>query len=237
VFFPIKDDQPTLRTPHLTIALIFVNTAVFLYSKTLGEYGFSMFIAQFGYIPALVLDGGSHYVVPAWLYATPVFSMFLHGGWMHLIGNMLFLWIFGNNIEDYFGPVRFLVFYLVSGLAAVLLYTGFNPSSTVPMVGASGAIAGVMGAYIVLHPRANITVLILFVFIMLREFSAKFVLGLWFVYQVIMSVFDSSTGGGTAWMAHVGGFAFGYILLRLFLKFRGPGISPSGGQQVYRMHW
>jgi membrane associated rhomboid family serine protease len=237
VFFPIKDDQPTIRIPHFTIGLIFLNTAVFLYSKTLGEYGFSVFVHQFGYIPALALDGGVHYVVPPWLYATPLFSMFLHGGWMHLIGNMLFLWIYGNSIEDYFGPARFLVFYLVSGMAAVLLYTAFNPGSTVPLVGASGAIAGLMGAYMVLHPRANITVLILFVFIMLREFPAKFVLGLWFVYQVIMSVFDSSPGGGVAYLAHVGGFVFGYVLLKLFLKYRGRGITPNGGQQVYRMHW
>jgi membrane associated rhomboid family serine protease len=106
VFIPIKDDQPTIRTPHFTIGLIFVNTAIFLFSQTLGVRGYMGFISNFGFIPVLFLDGGALYQAPPWLYATPVTSMFLHGGWMHLIGNMLFLWIYGNNIEDYFGPVR-----------------------------------------------------------------------------------------------------------------------------------
>jgi len=196
-----------------------------------------MFLSNFGYIPALVLDGGATYQAPSWLYATPLFSMFLHGGWMHLIGNMLFLWIYGNNIEDYFGPVRFLVFYIVSGLAAVLLYTVFNPGSTVPLVGASGAIAGVMGAYMVLHPQARITVLILYFFIMIRQFPAKVVLGLWFLYQVLMSFLGSATGGGVAWLAHVGGFIFGWGLLKILLKFRGKGKTPRGGQRTYRVQW
>ncbi|RKX27025.1 MAG: rhomboid family intramembrane serine protease [Candidatus Zixiibacteriota bacterium] len=237
MFFPIKDDQPTVRPARLTVALILINTVVFLYSQTMRGPEFMMFLSSFGYIPALFLDGGASYIAPSWLYATPVFSMFLHGGWMHLIGNMLFLWIYGNNIEDYLGPVKFLIFYIVSGLAAVGLYTLFNPGSEVPLVGASGAVAGVMGAYMVLHPKARITVLIVYFLIMVRQFPAKVVLGLWFVYQVLMSVVGSSTGGGVAWMAHVGGFVFGYVLLKILLKFRGKGTTPSGGQRVYRVNW
>jgi membrane associated rhomboid family serine protease len=163
--------------------------------------------------------------------------MFLHGGWMHLIGNMVFLWIYGNNVEDYFGPVRFVIFYLASGMAAIVLYTLFNPGSQVPLVGASGAIAGVMGAYMVLHPRAEITCLLFFFFITFITLSAKVVLGLWFFYQVLMSVTASASGGGVAWLAHVGGFAFGWGLLRLLVKFRRGGYTRGDRQQVYRMQW
>ena len=208
MFFPIKDDQPTIRAPHVTIALILINSAVFLYMKTLGYQGYQEALVYYGYIPDFFLNSSQYVDAPKWLWATPFTSMFLHGGWMHLIGNMLFLWIFGSNIEDYFGHVRYLLFYLISGISAITLYTLFNPSSQVPLVGASGAIAGVMGAYFVLHPRARITVLIVFFFIMLREFPAKFVLGIWLLYQVLMSMLDLSSGGGVAWLAHVGGFAF-----------------------------
>jgi membrane associated rhomboid family serine protease len=239
VFIPIKDDQPTIRPPHVTIALILLNSAAFLYTKSLGFEGYQSALVYFGYIPELILEPGAYIDTPSWLYATPFTSMFLHGGWMHLIGNMLFLWIFGNNIEDYFGPIRFIIFYLLSGLAAIALYTLFNPSSTVPLVGASGAIAGVMGAYFVLHPKARITILIVYFFIMLREFPAKFVLGLWFVWQILMSVFDlGSSGGGVAFMAHVGGFVFGYLLLRLLLKLRGRRrMGDAGEPRMYRMQW
>ena len=233
MFIPIKDDQPTRRTPHLTIGLIFINTAVFLYSQTLGMQGFNHFIHTLGYKPYFFLDLGASYQLPTWYFVTPLTSMFLHGGWMHLIGNMLFLWIYGNNIEDYFGPVKYLLFYIVSGFAAVALYTLFNPDSQVPLVGASGAIAGVMGAYMVLHPRARITVLIIWFILMFRDFSAKTVLGIWFIYQVLMSLLDSRTGGGTAWLAHVGGFIFGYIVLWTFIKIRGGGPT----DREYRVSW
>jgi membrane associated rhomboid family serine protease len=237
MFFPIKDDQPTVRSPHVTIALILVNSAVFLFTKTLGVQGYQEALVYYGYIPDIFLNSSQYLDAPKWLWATPFTSMFLHGGWMHLIGNMLFLWIYGNNIEDYFGSIRFLLFYLVSGISAVALYTLFNHHSQVPLVGASGAIAGVMGAYYVLHPRARITVLIVFFFIMLREFPAKFVLGLWFLYQILMSTLDLSSGGGVAWMAHVGGFAFGYLLLRLLLKMRGRKPVGADGPRIYRMQW
>jgi membrane associated rhomboid family serine protease len=163
--------------------------------------------------------------------------MFMHGGWMHLIGNMLFLWIYGNNVEDYFGRIKFLLFYLASGLAAIALYTLFSPSSNVPLVGASGAIAGVMGAYMVLYPRAKVTVLVILFFIQFITLPVKVVLGVWFAYQLLMSLVGSSGGGGVAWMAHVGGFVFGYVIMKLIVVIFGRGSTPSGGQRVYRMNW
>ncbi len=237
MLFPIRDDQPTFRTPYLTIGLIIVNTVVFLFSRTFGVEGFAKFLTSFGYTPLLFLGGGAVSHVPSWLYITPISSMFLHGGWMHLIGNMLFLWIYGNNIEDYFGPIKFLLFYLVSGLAAIFLYTVFNPHSTVPLVGASGAIAGVMGAYMALHPKARITCLLFYFLITFVTLPAKVVLGVWFAYQVLMSMIGGATGGGVAWLAHVGGFIFGWVLLKILIKFRGPGRTPRNGQRIYRVRY
>ena len=229
MLFPIRDDNPTSRRPYVTVTLIAVNVVIFLYSQTLGMRGFAYFLGEYGYTPAYFFDGGS--------LITPFSSMFLHGGWMHLIGNMLFLWIFGNNIEDYFGTIKFVIFYLVSGLAAIAMYTAFNPGSQIPLVGASGAIAGVMGAYIVLHPRAEITCLLFFFFITFLTLRAKVVLGLWFLYQILMWLMSSTTGGGVAWLAHIGGFAFGWLLLRLLVRFRGGGTTPRRGQQIYRVRW
>ena len=236
MFIPIRDDAPTVRKPYLTVSLIVVNSLIFFYSISLGARGFQLFTVQFGYIPVEFVSGLE--LTPqlaASAYLTPFTSMFMHGGWLHLIGNMLFLWIYGNNIEDYFGPVKFLLFYIVSGLAAIGLYTLFGPSSQVPLVGASGAIAGVMGAYIVLHPRARITVLVIFFFIQFVVLPAKVVLGIWFVYQLLMSMIGSATGGGVAWMAHVGGFAFGWAVLKLLTRGRRP--RASGGQRSYRVKW
>jgi len=237
LFIPIRDDTPTVRKPYLTVSLIVVNSLIFFYSISLGTRGFQLFTIQFGYIPFELVSGFE--LTPGLassVYLTPITSMFMHGGWMHLIGNMLFLWIYGNNIEDYFGPVKFLFFYIVSGLAAIGLYTLFGPHSQVPLVGASGAIAGVMGAYMVLHPRARITVLVVFFFIQFVVLPAKVVLGIWFVYQLLMSMIGSATGGGVAWMAHVGGFAFGWALLKLLTRGRRPRAS-SRGQRSYRVKW
>lgn len=210
---------------------------MFLLSYFQGPKGFQFFIYQYGFIPFELVTGVE--LTPelaASVYLTPFTSMFMHGGWMHLIGNMLFLWIYGNNIEDYFGPIKFIFFYILSGIAAIALYTLFGPHSEIPLVGASGAVAGVMGAYMVLHPRARITVLIIFIFIQFVVLPAKVVLGIWFVIQLFMSMVGSSTGGGVAWMAHVGGFLFGYLIMRLF--FRGKtGSPPVSGQRIYRMDW
>ena len=239
MFIPIKDDNPTIRKPYLTVTLIVINSLVFFYSISLGTRGFGLFTLQYGYIPVEFVRGVELTPqIAAPVYLTPLTSMFMHGGWLHLIGNMLFLWIFGNNVEDYFGPVKFLFFYLLSGLAAVTLYTLFGPSSQVPLVGASGAIAGVMGAYLVLHPRARVTVLIVFFFIQFVVLPAKVVLGFWFIFQLLMSFFGSATGGGVAWMAHVGGFGFGWGVLKLLTGRRRKRLaSATDGQRVYRIHW
>ncbi len=243
MFIPIKDDQPTIRKPWVTVALIVINSAIFLYAWSLGARGFQIFTIQYGFIPwELVTSAELTPQIPASPYLTAFTSMFMHGGWMHLIGNMLFLWIYGNNIEDYFGPIRFILFYVLAGLAAIGLYTLFSPHSQIPLVGASGAIAGVMGAYMVLHPRAKITILMIFVFIQFLHLPAKVVLGFWFIYQLLMSMLGGTTGGGVAWMAHVGGFVFGYVVLWVLLRIRGGGNfnggrSSSDRQRVYRMQW
>lgn len=240
MFLPIKDDNPTARKPVLTVALILANVFIFLYTRLYGAEGFEYFIVSYGFIPMRFFEGSDMSQVygvalnsPVML--TPFSSMFLHGGWMHLIGNMLVLWIYGNNIEDYFGPVRFIIFYVLAGIAAVALYSVLNMNSEVPLVGASGAIAGVMGGYMVLHPRAEITVLIFFFFIQFVTLPAKVVLGLWFVMQLFMSIAGSAGGGGVAWLAHVGGFVFGYLILKIMLQFRRQG--PTRPDRVYRMQW
>lgn len=241
MFFPIKDDNPTVRKPYLTIALILANTLIFLYTRLFGPEGFQYFIVSYGFIPLRFFEGSDMSQVFGIALDTPIMltpfsSMFLHGGWMHLIGNMLVLWIYGNNIEDYFGPILFLLFYFVAGIAAVGLYSIINMDSPIPLVGASGAIAGVMGGYMVLHPKANVTVLIFFFFIQFVTMPAKVVLGLWFVMQLFMSFAGAAGGGGgVAWLAHVGGFVFGYVVLKIMMQFRRHG--PTRGDRIYRMQW
>jgi membrane associated rhomboid family serine protease len=236
LFIPIRDDAPTFRKPYFTVGLIGLNSLIFLFSIMQGERGFQMITFQYGFIPVeLISSVELTPQIPASAWLTPFTSMFMHGGWLHLIGNMLFLWIYGNNVEDYLGRIKFLLFFLASGLAAVALYTLFSPHSEVPLVGASGAIAGVMGAYMVLHPRAKITVLVILFFIQFITLPAKVVLGVWFAYQLLMSMMGG--GGGVAWMAHVGGFVFGLGIMWLIVKIKGRGVTPSGGQRVYRMNW
>lgn len=152
-------------------------------------------------------------------------SMFLHGGWLHIAGNMLYLWVFGNNIEDRLGRVRFILFYLLCGVAATYAQSYVDPSSTVPMIGASGAIAGVLGAYLLMFPRARIVTLVIFFFITTMELPALIVLGAWFVLQLFQSVGGVAPGGGVAYMAHVGGFLAGMLLL-LVLRPRRPRPAP-----------
>jgi membrane associated rhomboid family serine protease len=157
---------------------------------------------------------------------TPFTSMFMHGGLLHLGGNMLFLWIFGNNVEDRMGRARFLLFYLLGGLAALAAQVAIDPGSTVPTVGASGAVAGVLGGYLLLFPRARVlTVFFLVVIFFLREIPAIIVLGIWFLQQVLFGYFDlanpTGEGGGVAYFAHIGGFVFGLIAVRLFVLGRG----------------
>lgn len=216
---PIRDRNPSRRTPIFNVALIVVNAAVFVYSQSLGP-GLERFYYEFGMVPADVFRAfdGHHYFDAV----LPFFSsMFLHAGWLHLGGNMLYLWIFGDNIEDKLGHGRFVVFYLLCGLAASALHLALAPGSTIPTVGASGAISGVLGAYLVLFPKARVlTVIPVFFFLQVAELSALVVLGFWFVIQFLngLTTIGAADAGGVAWWAHVGGFVAGVVLI---LPFRG----------------
>ncbi len=233
MFIPLKDDNPTRHLPLATLVIIAINALVYLFSMTKDPQGFQAFIFQFGLIPVEV----THFTeftpnLSAPILLTPLTSMFTHAGFMHLAGNMLFLWVFGNNIEDHLGPVKFVLFYLVAGLVGDLLFIIFSPNSEIPLVGASGAIAGIMGAYFVLFPRARIlTLIFLFYFIRVVRLPAAVVLGFWIVYQILMSAISSGVGGGVAWLAHIGGFGFGWLWFKIF----------SGGSasrsQIYRVEW
>ena len=211
---PLSDVIPSRTKPVVTVGLIVVNAVVFLYQLMLPE-------------PALQVFVGSYALIPAWFSVPALFtSQFLHGGWMHVISNMLYLWIFGDNVEDRLGHVPFLIFYLGAGAAAALLQTLFNPFSSVPMLGASGAIAGVMGAYFVLYPKSRIVTLVpLFFFFQIIEVPAIFFLGIWFLMQLLSGVgslgVSNAAGGGVAFWAHIGGFVAG-LLIGLVLRARGP---------------
>jgi len=219
--FPLKDDNPTSIAPILTVGLIVINVLIFMYQISLGP-GAEAFIYQYGSIPSVVLatrhlPEGLSAVTP---YMSLFTSMFLHGGFMHLLGNMLFLWIFGNNIEEAMGRVRFLVFYLLTGLAASLAHAFVNPQSTLPSIGASGAISGVLGAYVLLYPRARVlTLVFLGFFVRLMYIPAGFMLGIWFVLQLLSgSMSGQGNGGGVAFWAHIGGFVAGLLLVGLFKR-------------------
>ena len=213
--FPIRDHNPSNRTPIVTWGLIVANTLIFLsYFPALSgdDAALSGFFRDWGLVPAQALAEGP--------LRPMLSSMFLHGGWMHLIGNMLFLWIFGDNLEDLMGHLRFALFYLVSGLAAAGGQILSDPASSIPMVGASGAIAGVMGGYLLMFPRARIDVLVLLV-VIIRIFTipAWLMLGLWFGLQLVNGLAMDAVGGGVAYWAHAGGFAAGVVLaLPLFLR-------------------
>ena len=204
--FPIRDHNPSGRTPFVTMALIAINIAVFLgYFTTMSESQLGGFFMTWGLVPARLMAGDG--------YGTLISHMFLHGGWMHLAGNMLFLWIFGDNLEEEMGPLGFLLFYLAAGLAAAGLQTLADTGSMIPMVGASGAIAGVMGGYLLLFPKAKVDVLFIFVvFFRIFAISAWIVLGLWLGIQIFSGLSTPSDAGGVAYWAHVGGFAAGLVL-------------------------
>ncbi|MDP1948140.1 MAG: rhomboid family intramembrane serine protease [Nitrospirota bacterium] len=216
---PLHDDNPTELTPVVTLISIAACVLVFFYQISLPVGADKTFVFQYGAIPALVFGQAglpeTDVAIPA--YATLITSMFLHGGWMHLIGNMLYLWVFGNNIEDVTGHTKFALFYLTCGILAAVSHAVTDPSSTVPMVGASGAISGVLGAYVLLFPRAR--VLVLLPGLGLTKVAAGFVLGMWFVMQLFsggMSIV--SKGGGVAFFAHIGGFLAGMALIGLFKR-------------------
>lgn len=218
---PIRDDQPRFSTPYVTYFLIGLNLLIFFFEASLAPQSFKALLFQLGMIPAhvtAVLSGGSHAGLTA-AFLPALTSMFLHGSWIHVIGNMWFLWIFGDNIEDYLGHFKYLLFYLLSGLAAAFAQVVLNPHSRVPTVGASGAIAGVLGAFFLLYPRAK--VLIWFPIFFLFYLPAWVTLGYWFVMQFVSGAATSianysETSGGVAFWAHVGGFLAGIILIKIF---------------------
>ncbi|MCK4810077.1 MAG: rhomboid family intramembrane serine protease [Candidatus Omnitrophica bacterium] len=214
---PLRDNISHRSTPIVTVSLIIVNILVFLYQLSLGS-GLEKFIHSYAFVPVSLS-------LPLGLFpkVLPLFtSMFLHGGLMHLLGNMLYLWIFADNVEDRLGHFRFLVFYFVCGISASLIHALFNLSSKIPVVGASGAIAGVLGAYFLLFPRARVlTIIPIFIFWQVIEIPAFFFLGFWFLYQFFLGVVSiGRVGAGIAFWAHIGGFAAGIVFLKLFLKKR-----------------
>jgi membrane associated rhomboid family serine protease len=204
--FPIRDHNPSGGTPFVTFALIAANVLAFLGTWVgKSDYEVNLLFGEWGLVPARIVAEGD--------YVTALSSMFLHAGWMHLIGNMLFLWIFGDNLEEEMGHLGFLLFYLGAGLAAAGLQGFAEPRSMVPMVGASGAIAGVMGGYLLLFPRAKVDVLFIFlIFFRIFAIPAWIVLGIWFAVQIFSGLSTPSDAGGVAYWAHAGGFIAGLVL-------------------------
>lgn len=230
---PLKDDTPHFSTPLITLFLILANLAVFLFQISLSHRAQLAFAQTFGLVPAHLWSGlglsgvpwHGHFhaapVSPALALLPAITSMFLHGGWWHLIMNMWFLWVFGRNVEEGLGHFPYLMFYLACGFLAALAQTVASPSSLIPTVGASGAIAGVMGSYFVLYPRARVLMLVPFLFIFFLWMPAWVILGYWFVLQFLSGVGTTllaagQDSGGVAFWAHVGGFISGYYLVRLF---------------------
>jgi membrane associated rhomboid family serine protease len=203
---PLRDSQPSYSKPLVTVSLIAVNVLIFLYQLSLDSFSLNQFIASFGLIPSRVRPEAL------------VTSMFLHGGWLHVIGNMWFLWIYGDNVEDTLGHLKYLLFYLLCGVAAGLVHMLFNADSRIPTIGASGAIAGVMGAYVVKFPRSRIVTLVpVFFFLTTFEIPASVILVYWFVVQFFSGFWTMGAShlsqGGVAWFAHVGGFLAGILLI------------------------
>tara|TARA_Y100000590_G_C15650290_1_gene988464 strand:- start:935 stop:1621 length:687 start_codon:yes stop_codon:yes gene_type:complete len=212
---PLKDDNPTSGKPIVTYFLIGSCVLIFLIQLGSQSYHSGQLFYSYGLIPSVLMGHNQLpldlYVIPA--YLTIFSSMFMHGGFMHLIGNMLYMWIFADNIEDNLGPRKFIIFYLLSGVGAAMTQVFMDTQSQIPMVGASGAIGGVLGAYLINHPNARVLVLIPFGFFsQLIKIRALYVLGFWFILQFI------SSGGGVAYAAHIGGFVSGMILILFFNK-------------------
>lgn len=233
---PFKDNIPSRRVPFVTWGLIGINVIVFIFELMEGANLDQVFF-QFGMVPAYVTAGiyGPRYEIIPFLT-----SMFMHAGWLHIAGNMLYLYIFGDNVEDRMGHILFLFFYLLSGVGAGLLHLATDPSSMVPTVGASGAIAGVMGAYLVLYPKARVrSVVILLYIVRIMDIPAIIFLGFWFVLQFFSGVasIGAAEGGGVAFWAHVGGFIVGIaggFLARLLTKDRAMEVITPGGKSVWR---
>ncbi|HVE68646.1 MAG TPA: rhomboid family intramembrane serine protease [Solirubrobacteraceae bacterium] len=238
--FPLKDNIPTEHFPVVTLALIAINVVVFLFWQE--PSGFSGVdqakVVEYGAIPYELTHPGQHCAIAGTALAcgdlrtddaptllTLLTSMFMHGGFLHLGGNMLFLWIFGNNVEDAMGPLKFIVFYVVGGVAALAGQVAFDPDAAVPTIGASGAVAAVLGGYLLLHPRARVLTLVFIIFfVTIIEIPAILMLGLWFLQQAFFAARDLSDplggGGGVAYWAHIGGFVFGVAAIKAFARRR-----------------
>jgi membrane associated rhomboid family serine protease len=214
---PLRDTIPSRTAPVVTVALIAVNVLVFLHEQALGPY-LERFVFAYGLVPRRFVYWPGDPLDPA-RFLPLITSMFWHGGWLHLLGNMLYLWIFGDNVEDKLGHFRYLLFYLAAGVAAALAQVALNPASPLPTVGASGAIAGVLGAYLVSFPRARVVTFIpIFIFPWIVQIPAVFYLAFWFLMQVASGLAELGTrsaGGGVAWWAHIGGFLAGIVLVKL----------------------
>lgn len=231
---PLKDENPTFSKPYVTVGIIILNCLVYFYQLSLGSYE-QAFVLQTGAIPA-ELTGFSRVssvtaASPIPLFITPLTSMFVHGGFFHLGFNMLYLWVFGNNVEDRFGHVPFLFFYIICGVSAVVIHALSDINSVMPMVGASGAIAGILGAYLIMFPKAKIvTLVILIVFITIIRIPAVLFLGFWFLIQILNA---GSGSGNVAWYAHLGGFMAGMVLTGLWARKK---FIPGRDQKYYMYH-
>jgi membrane associated rhomboid family serine protease len=240
MLLPIKDYNPTKRTAYITIVFICINIAVFLFQAVLSDKPLTYHVATSAMVPYEVTHlknvdiplGQDRFGRVVYFtgrdinpFLSILTSIFMHGSFWHLAGNMLFLWIFGNNIEDYLGKVRFIFFYLACGVGASLIHILFNFNSTVPVIGASGAISGVMGAYLVLYPHAKVrTLVFLFIIITFVDLPASVFLIVWFIFQF----FSAGGGSGIAWLAHVGGFLLGVLLIKMMQRRPRIRISPQG---------
>ena len=224
--FPIRDDQPSFSTPFVNYFIIGLNIVAFLFELSIGMEGrraTNALMFQFGVVPLhfeRALAGSTSYTIPG-TFLTIFTSMFLHGGWFHIIGNLWWLWIFGDNVEDHLGHFKYLLFYLICGFVAAFTHIILNFGSNIPTVGASGAISGVMGAYIVLYPRAKVlTLVVLIVFFTFWWLPAWVFLGYWFLLQFLSGAATiaetSQASGGVAVWAHVGGFVAGIVLIKIF---------------------
>jgi membrane associated rhomboid family serine protease len=217
---PLRDDNPSQTVPVVTRTLIVLNVLAFFLELSMDAPTLGAFVRDWGLVPVRLAQAfsGAEPLVPT--FVSPLTSIFLHGGWIHLIGNLWYLWIFGDNVEDRLGHGKFLLFYLAGGLAAAAVHLLFNLGSAVPTVGASGAIAAVLGAYAVLFPRARVLTLVpIFFFFQVITLPALLVLALWFVVQIFAGTLSIAGGGGVAWWAHIGGFVFGAAVM---LALRGP---------------
>jgi len=226
---PLHDDNPTTLKPIVTLSLIIICLAIFLWQISLSDLVFQHMLYSLGMVPA-TLVGDKH--LPAeldliWPVLTPLTSMFLHADGLHLLGNLLYLWIFGNNVEEAMGHFRFLLFYLLCGIAAVLAQALPAMESEVPMVGASGAISGVLGAYLLLYPKARILVIPVRRLPIPMRLAAIWVLGFWFVFQFIGLIIAEPAEAGVAWRAHIGGFVAGMVLIPIFKYRRVPLWAPA----------